>query len=102
MKVNQTAGLAESTFIVNALDILELSSVEIEGTDAEWVHKTIKHALAASEDVPTIKEALHGTEKHDWSLAIDAKLAQIEKLSTWEIIEAPTDTNIIPCHYVLR
>ncbi|KAG6892190.1 hypothetical protein C0995_004954, partial [Termitomyces sp. Mi166 len=49
-KVNQTAGLAESAFIVDALDILELSGVEIEGTDAEWVHKTIKHALAASKD----------------------------------------------------
>ncbi|KAG6897056.1 hypothetical protein C0995_010833 [Termitomyces sp. Mi166 len=64
-KVNQTAGLAESVFIVNALDILEPSSVKIEGTDAEWIHKTIEHALAASEDVPTIKEALHSTEKHD-------------------------------------
>ncbi|KAG6870378.1 hypothetical protein C0995_013404, partial [Termitomyces sp. Mi166 len=80
MKVNQITRLAESTFIVNALDILELSGIEIKGTDAKWVHKTIKHALAASEDVPTIKEALHGTEKHNWSSAIDAELTQIKKL----------------------
>ncbi|KAG6901234.1 hypothetical protein C0995_014924 [Termitomyces sp. Mi166 len=96
----QDARMAESAFIVNAADILELSSVKTEGTSRKWVNEAIKHALAASKDVPTIKEALYGTEKHNWSSATE--LAQIKKLSTWDVVEALKDANNIPYCYILH
>lgn len=52
--------------------------------------------------MPSIKEALSGTETQNWYSAIDAELSQIEKLGTWTIVETPPDVNIIPCRYVLR
>ncbi|KAG5716332.1 hypothetical protein E4T56_gene10726 [Termitomyces sp. T112] len=65
--------------------------------ETEWVHNAIEHVMAVSEDMPSMKDALSGDEKEDWSTAIDAELSQIEKLRIWEIVEVPTDANIISC-----
>jgi hypothetical protein len=57
---------------------------------------------AISEDQPPIEDAINGPESGDWKQAIEAELAQIEKLGTWELVEPPDNANIIPCRWVLR
>jgi len=49
-----------------------------------------------------LETAINRPESKDWKSAIETKLAQIEKLSTWELVEAPNDANIIPCRWVLH
>ena len=55
-----------------------------------------------NEDEPSLEEALSGSEKEEWLKAIKAELTQIEALHTWDLINAPPNTNIIPSRYVFR
>jgi len=57
---------------------------------------------AISEDKSSLKEALKGCERPDWIKAIEAELSQIKRLHTWDLIEAPPDTNVIPSGYVFH
>jgi hypothetical protein len=59
-------------------------------------------ALALSEDEPKIREALNGEEREAWIAAINAELAQMEKVKAWEPVIAPPDANIIPSLFVFR
>jgi hypothetical protein len=52
---------------------LEPGGVEVDINEAEWF---AEHALAISEDEPTLKEALEGDECSAWSDAINAELTQ--------------------------
>ncbi|KAH0586382.1 hypothetical protein H2248_007622, partial [Termitomyces sp. 'cryptogamus'] len=72
----------KSAFIIDALDSLELGSIEIDSIKNEWFQEVILEAMAASKDVPTVKEALSSTENQNWTSVIDAELDQIEKLGT--------------------
>ena len=76
------SNIAETAFFIDTAGILETSGIEFERMGGEWIEEAVEHALAISEDVPTIKEALNGDEKADWSSAIDTELNQIEKLGT--------------------
>lgn len=58
-------------------------------------------ALAAAEPEPTLQQALNGPDAIEWKEAIDYEISQLEKLGAWEIVNAPRNANIIPCHYVL-
>jgi hypothetical protein len=62
----------------------------------EWVLATI-HG-----EPETLEEALRSDESHNWSAAVENELDQIEKLNTWEIVEAPPDANILKNRYVFR
>ncbi|RDB27836.1 Retrovirus-related Pol polyprotein from transposon TNT 1-94 [Hypsizygus marmoreus] len=101
-KPAKNANFSENAFVVDAAGLLDPSEVEIDDFGPEWVHEAIESAMLASEDEPPVKDALSGGEKQEWSDAIEAELAQIEKLETWELTQAPTNVNIIPCRYVLR
>jgi len=60
------------------------------------------HALSAiTGDEQNIENAINRPESDDWKCAINKELAQIEKLHTWEFVEAPDNANIIPCCWVL-
>jgi Reverse transcriptase (RNA-dependent DNA polymerase) len=39
-------------------------------------------------------------ERAEWTKVIEAKLTQIERLHTWDLVEAPPDTNVIPSGYI--
>ncbi|KAG6815567.1 hypothetical protein H0H87_000487 [Tephrocybe sp. NHM501043] len=72
---NKTAASASegvitySAFMADASDLLDPSSIEIEGN---WLEDIPEQAMAASEDEPTVQDALSG-EKEDWSLAINVQ-----------------------------
>ena len=69
--------------------------------ESEWFQEELQNALIAySEDEPTLKEALCGGEKDKWWEAIEAELRQIEDLHTYDLVEAPSDANIIPLMFV--
>jgi hypothetical protein len=52
---------------------------------------------AISKDEPLLKEVLKVYERPDWIKTIEAKLSQIERLHTWDLVEAPPETNIMLC-----
>ena len=55
-----------------------------------------------SEDEPSLREALNGEERVAWMDAIEAELAQMEKVNAWVPVIPPSDANVIPCRYVFR
>ena len=63
-----------------------------------------EYALASgTEGEPrSLKEALGGEEASKWRAAVQAELEQIEKLDTWDIVEAPADANIVSSKFVFR
>ena len=74
--------------------IAKIEEVDEEDSPAHW-------ALAAAEPEPTLQQALNGPDAIEWQEAIDYQLSQLEKLGAWEVVNAPRNANIIPCHYVL-
>ena len=40
--------------------------------------------------------------RKEWIEAMEAELSQFEKLHTWDLIDPPHGTNVIPCRYVFR
>ncbi|KAF8631622.1 hypothetical protein AX17_005074 [Amanita inopinata Kibby_2008] len=59
-------------------------------------------ALTTGCEPKSLKEALSGNEAKLWRNAVEAELTQIEKLNTWEIMEALPDANIVSSKYVFR
>jgi Reverse transcriptase (RNA-dependent DNA polymerase) len=90
----------ESAFVIEENGCLEPGGVELD--EIEWCREEMNAAIANSEDEPTLKEALGGDERKEWIEAIEAELSQIEKLHTWDLIDAPHGTNVIPSRYVFR
>ena len=91
----------ESAFVIED-ESLEPGGVELDLNETEWFRQQMIAAVANSEDEPTLKEALGGGERKEWIEAIEAELNQIEKLHTWDLIDAPHGTNVIPSRYVFR
>jgi hypothetical protein len=58
-------------------------------------------ALAAAEPELTLQQALNGPDGVEWQEAIDYEISQLKELGTWEVVDTPHSTNIIPCHFVL-
>jgi hypothetical protein len=81
---------------------LEPGGVEVDINEAEWFNEAMESAMIASEDEPSMEEALKGDERLPWSDAIEAELFQIEKLRTWDLVVPPPGANIIPSRYVFR
>jgi hypothetical protein len=76
---------------------LEASELPHDGSDGPLTW----YAMAAAEAEPSLQQALNGPDASEWQEAIDYELGQLEKLGTWEIVNAPDRVNLIPCHYVL-
>ena len=49
-----------------------------------------------------MREALSGKERAAWIDAIEAELAQMEKVNAWAPVIPPPDANVIPSRYVFR
>ena len=59
-------------------------------------------AMAAiSDDEPEPEEAINSNESDNWKGGMEEELSQIEKLNTWELVQAPPDANIIPSKWML-
>ena len=78
-------------------DLLASGGVIVELLESsDWFCKAVYGAMSAiTNDQPHINEAIRGPESDQWKEAIEAKLAQIKKLDTWNIVKAPPGTNII-------
>lgn len=59
-------------------------------------------AMAVSGDEPSLREALNGEECKAWLDAIEAELAQMEKVAAWVPVIPPPDTNIILSLFVFH
>ena len=85
---------------------LLLSEDEIDEEDLLFAGIMAEYSLTSlgtGGEPQTLKEALnHTDEAPKWRAAVQAELDQIEKLGTWEIMEAPTDANIVSSKYVFR
>ena len=101
--------IKDAAFIESVLaadsDNLEPGGAEVEPPimGYDWFHAAVHEAMSAiTKDQPHINEALQGLEADHWMEAIETKLAQIEKLDTWEVIEAPPGANIINSRFILH
>ena len=63
-----------------------------------------EYALPVAGGEPrTLNEALKRDDEADkWRAAVQTELDQIEKLGTWELVEAPADANIVSSKFVFR
>ena len=96
-----TAIRNQSAFVIDDNELLVHGSVEIDVNKSEWFQEEVQNALVAySKDEPTLKEVLHSGEKDKWWEAIEAELRQIKDLHTYDLVEAPSDANIIPLMFV--
>ena len=91
------------------VDVEEVADVEdtlsLNGkifVDQRGVDSFIENAMVMSEDEPSLREALNGDERVAWTDAIEAELAQMEKVNAWIPIVPPPDANVIPSRYVFR
>jgi hypothetical protein len=57
---------------------LEPGGVELNVSEEDWFHQVLE-TMIASEDEPTLTEALNGNERSEWSDAIDAELPKWRK-----------------------
>jgi hypothetical protein len=86
-------GEVASIAIESLLEVSELNLLD------EVAH--IECALAAAEPEPTLAQALNSPDAVEWQEAINYEIGQLEKLETWEIVNAPRGANVIPCHFIL-
>lgn len=70
-----------------------------QGGDGINDGQLFESALAMSEDEPLLQEALNRDKRTAWTDAIEAELAQMEKVNP---VVPPSGTNIIPCCYVFH
>ena len=96
------------TASIAIMNLLEASELDL--TDEDSITNQLKltsppnhihSAFATAEPEPTLQQALNGPDAVEWQEAIDYEISQLEKLGAWEIVDAPKNANIIPCHYVL-
>ena len=91
------------------VDVKEVADVEdalsLNGkifVDQGGVNTFMENAMVMSKDEPSLREALNGDERVVWTDAIEAELAQMEKVNTWIPIVPPPDVNVIPSRYVFH
>jgi hypothetical protein len=92
---------AEEPFDVE--EVVDVRKVIDRGIDdVELLGDEMETALVISEDEPTLREALSGDKREAWLGAIEAELAQMEKVNAWAPVVPPPDANIIPSLFVFR
>ena len=108
------AGAADGEELVDVEEVIDVDdALSLKGKvpvdqggvdviDGQFLKKEIENAMAISEDEPSLKEALNGDEREAWMDAIEAELAQMEKVNAWIPVVPPPDANIIPSRYVFR
>lgn len=85
---------------------LAITADEHQQSDLENVHRDEvltgweETAMAAAVAEPTLAQALRGPDALEWQEALDYEISQLEKLGTWEVLDLPPGTNLIPCHFV--
>jgi Reverse transcriptase (RNA-dependent DNA polymerase)/gag-polypeptide of LTR copia-type/GAG-pre-integrase domain len=93
-------GVTEANVAVSLNE--EIDSGGVVTNLKEWFGDIIEEALVMSEDEPSLEEALKGDEAKEWVTAMREEITQIEKVHTYDIVEAPPDANIVPCRWVFR
>jgi hypothetical protein len=75
--------------------------LDLEAEDEED-HTFVVEFAMVTESVPmSLRQAITGPDAKHWMPAAQAEFTQLEKLNTWDIVEAPMGANIIRNHYVL-
>ncbi len=59
-------------------------------------------ALGDQDDPKSVREALAGAEKDQWTKAINDEIRQLDRLRTWELVYPPRGANIINSGFVLH
>ena len=81
---------------------VESGGVEWEENEAETEWFTHAATVAISDDEPLIEDIIDGDESAHWKKGMEEEINQIEKLGTWELVEAPPNANIIPSRWTLH
>ena len=97
------AAFIESVLVLDDKESLAPGGAIVELPESsDWFRETVHDAMSViTEDQPHIDKAINRLRAIHWKEAIEAELAQIEKLGTWDIVKAPPDTNIINSQFIL-
>jgi hypothetical protein len=77
------------------------SDLQLDVDVTAFCSQVVEFAMV-TESVPmSLREAIKGPDAKHWEPAAQAEFTQLEKLDTWDIVEAPPGASIIRCHYVL-
>ena len=103
-KLRSTTKKDRTALIVEGHDQLEVSGIKCDDpAEANLLCEAVYKALSAiTKDQPPIKSVINRSESDQWKQAIKEELDQIEKLGTWELVEAPDNANVTLCCWVLR
>jgi hypothetical protein len=104
-KLRGTTRVKEMTLLTceDASHEPKTSDAALDHAEANCICEAIHMAMPAiAKDKPPIEIVINGDESASWKSTINEELTQIEKLDTWEFVEAPNGANVIPCHWVLH
>lgn len=65
-------------------NLLEVSEVDLLDEET-YIHLM----LAAMKSESTLQQALNVLDGVEWQEVLDYKISQLEKLGTWEVVDAP-------------
>ncbi|KAJ7737140.1 hypothetical protein DFH07DRAFT_985697 [Mycena maculata] len=79
----------------------EEENLDLDAENVEDYTFVVKFAMV-TENIPmSLHQAINGPDAKHWILAAQAKFTQLERLKTWDIVEAPMGADIIRNHCVL-
>ena len=60
----------------------------------------MEHAFATISGPSSYKQAMMQSDKHQWESAIDEELRSMEKNQVWEVVDTPSNKNIVTSRWV--
>ncbi|PIL28276.1 hypothetical protein GSI_09564 [Ganoderma sinense ZZ0214-1] len=74
----------------------------IDDPESHFLCLLTLHGTPTAREPRTFKEAMTLPEADQWRAAMDAEIAQLQKLGTWSMVDLPTDRKAIGCTWVYR
>ena len=88
------------------IERLNKSKVYNDELNANFISETsranapMEHAFATISGPSSYKQAMMQSDKHQWESAIDEELRSMEKNQVWEVVDTPSNKNIVTSRWV--
>ncbi|QRV77015.1 Retrovirus-related Pol polyprotein from transposon TNT 1-94 [Ceratobasidium sp. AG-Ba] len=66
------------------------------------MHQSMLNRSGTDDDHPSYDQAMNGPERDKWERAMQEEMAQLERMGTFEIVERPTEVNLIKNGWVFE
>lgn len=96
-------GSTRGAYIEEIPEPVERAAVAFERAVVEEEDVAMAAVMAEAECLePTYEEAKKRPDWPDWEVAIKAEIESLIRNETWEVVERPSNTNVVSCKWVLR